>query len=503
MSLGARERLFSRVVRQLAFGAGLVVLGGALAGCDVPRPPSPQLWTLFDVQSLYADGADGTYGIADGAGLPGGVAIGSMLDPADPSVMTVQPGFAEGYPVGYVTTEVWSYFDEIWAQPMYVPVTGWSGGKAQEVSAHPIFTVGAGSRFYSPFWRMIYVEVPDGAATSARAILDGKYPLHPAGGWMAALTPPGVDLAAMPAVPSGGAVMGTGWLDGVEAPFVKFPAAPFGIGPDEVIEEVPIFHFVYVKDDGTWTALPIPPVLGTGPLYSQTPAPVDDLGVPTAKYSAYWRVYDVVVPSAARVFAPPGLALDTALTNAHLAVSAQGYGAQLLDPPTLRPSTTCSAAFSFNEAACLDTLPERDAVPPGPCRYLDSQHAYRTMIAQTAIGAHRRDGHLPVVSLNNRNGGPGPTTAGLLRRCLVATAVLSSFAARAEAADSGSPSEPDAENDSEGYTPPAAEARRPLYDHRLRRRRVRARRRATAPASRRGDTALPPPTTASTPSRRR
>ena len=102
----------------------------------------------------------------------------------------------------------------------------------------------------------------------------------------------------MPAVPSGGAVMGTGWLDGAEAPFVKFPAAPFGIGPDEVIEEVPIFHFVFVKDDGSWVAPPIPAVLGTGPLYSQTPAPVDNLGIPTAKYSAYWRVYDVVVPAA-------------------------------------------------------------------------------------------------------------------------------------------------------------------------------------------------------------
>lgn len=387
-------------MRQLAFGAGLVVLGGALAGCDVPRPPSPQLWTLFDVQSLYADGADGTSAIATGAGLPGGVALGSMLNHDDPSVMTVQPAFAEGYPVGYVTTEVWSYFDEIWAQPMYVPVTGWSGGKAQEVSEHPIFTVGTGSRFYSPFWRMIYVEAPDGVAKSAREILDGKYPLHPAGGWMAALTPPDVGLGAMPSPPSGGAVMGTGWLDGAEAPFVKFPVAPFGIGPDEVIEEVPIFHFVFVTDDGTWVAPPIPPVLGTGPLYSQTPAPVDDLGVPTAKYSAYWRVYDVVVPSAARVFAPEGSAIDTALVNAHLAVSAKGYGDQLLDPANSTAVNDLLGRILFNEA-CLDTLV--NATPsPGPCRYLDSQHAIETMVPQTAIVRTDVTVTCPLVSLNNR-----------------------------------------------------------------------------------------------------
>ena len=47
---------------------------------------------------------------------------------------------------------------------------------------------------------MIYVEVPDGVgdATSVREILDGKYPLHPARGWMAALTPPDVGLGATP-----------------------------------------------------------------------------------------------------------------------------------------------------------------------------------------------------------------------------------------------------------------------------------------------------------------
>jgi hypothetical protein len=377
------------------------MLAGTLAACDGQRPPSPQLWTVADVQALYADGADGTYAIATGAGLPGGVAIGTILDPADHSALTIQPGWAEGYPVGYVTTEVWAHFDEIWAQPMYVPVTGWSGGAATGVSPRPIFSVGAGSRFYSPFWRMIYVEVPDGVATSAREILDGKYPLHPTRGWMAALTPPDVGLGTMPAVPSGGAVMGTGWLDGADAPFVKFPAAPFGIGPDEVIEEVPIFHFVFVKDDGTWVAPPIPPVLGTGPLYSQTPAPVDDLGVPTAKYSAYWRVYDVLVPPVARVFAPAGSATDTALTHAGLSVSATMYGADVLDPANATRTADLLGRVVLNET-CLDTLAHA-LIVDGPCRYLDSQRAIETLIAQNAIVRTDVTVTCPLVSLNNTN----------------------------------------------------------------------------------------------------
>jgi len=373
------------------------LVAGALAACDVPRPPSPRLWTVADVQALYAGGAPATYGIADGAGLPGGVRIGTMLDPADPNVLTVQTGWAEGYPVGYVTTEVWAYFDEIWAQPMYVPVTSWLNGVAQDVSAHPIFSVGAGSRFYSPFWRMIYVEVPDGVATSVREILDGKYPLHPARGWMAALTPGEVGLGAMPSMPSGGAVAGTGWLDGAAVPFVKFPVAPFGIGPDEVVAEVPIFHFVFVKDDGTWVAPAIPPVLGTGPLYSQTPAPVDDLGVPTAKYSAYWRVYDVLVPPGAHVFAPEGTATAMALSDAGLSVSAT-YGADLVDPANTALANDLLGRIVFNDG-CLDTAAH--AIPGfGPCNYLDSQHAIETMLSQNAIVRTDVTVTCPLVSVN-------------------------------------------------------------------------------------------------------
>jgi hypothetical protein len=375
-------------------------LVGALAACDGPRPPSPRLWTVADVQALYAGGAPATYGIADGAGLPGGVPIGTMLDPVDPNVLTVQTGWAEGYPVGYVTTEVWAYFDEIWAQPLYVPVTGWLNGVAQGVSEHPIFSVGAGSRFYSPFWRMIYVEAPDGVATSVREILDGKYPLHPARGWMAALTPGEVGLAAMPDVPSGGAVMGTGWLDGAVVPFVKFPVAPFGIGPDEVVEEVPIFHFVFVRDDGAWVAPPIPPVLGTGPLYSQTPAPVDALGVPTAKYSAYWRVYDVVVPPAGRVFAPEGSATALALADAHLSVGAPASGTDLVDPANETAAKDLVGRVVLNEK-CLDTIAHASLVD-GPCHYLDSQHAIETMVAQSAIVRTDVTVTCPLVSLNNR-----------------------------------------------------------------------------------------------------
>jgi hypothetical protein len=388
ISHDARERLFSRVVR-LASGAAVLLVVGALGACDVPRPPQPRLWTLYDVQGLYAKGAPGSYAVATDAGLPGGVALSTMLDPADHTSLAVQWGWAEGYAVGYTTTEVWAFFDEVWAQPMYVPVTGWSGGMAQGASQQPIFSVGADSLFYSPFWHMIYVEVPDGAATSVREILDGKFPLHPARGWTAALAPADVGLGPMSAMPSGGAVMGTGWFDGAPAPFVKFPAAPFGILRDEVIEEVPIFHFVFVNDDGKWVAPAIPSVLGTGPLYAHMPTP---------KYSAYWRVYDVVLPPSARVFAPDGSKPDMALTDAGVKVRSTAYGPDVVDPANAARIADVLGRVVLSDA-CFDSL---DHVAPrlGKCLYLDSQSAIETMIAQNAIVRTDVTVTCPLVNIN-------------------------------------------------------------------------------------------------------
>ena len=58
--------------------------------------------------------------------------------------------------------------------------------------------------------------------------------------------------------------------------------------------------------------LPIPTVAGTGPPYSNTPPPFSlnpttPAGGPafTSHYAGYWRLYTVVLPPEARVFAPP------------------------------------------------------------------------------------------------------------------------------------------------------------------------------------------------------
>lgn len=364
------------------------MLAVGLAACDdEPRPATPKLWTLFDVQSLYANGKQPTDAIAAGAGLPGGVPLGTILE-ADKTTLFVKPTWAEGYAAAYVTTEVWAHFDKVWAQPMYVPIRGWAGSDAIEVDDgkgawHPIFSVGPDSLFYSPFWQIIYVRVPDsinnGDLTSVRQILDGGYPLYPSTGWVAALSPADVSLDATPPMPSGGALPGQGWLDGAPISFIKFPVAPFSFDADRVVEEIPIFHFVFVKDDGSVVAPPIPSVLGTGPLYSNRRPPlVADL--PTAKYSAYWRLYTVTVPVNARVFAPEGtqVAADLAKDNLPLAPM---YAPEFANDTPERADLLGRVALT---PTCFASAVDAAAIRE-KCGYLDSQADIEANLPPAAI----------------------------------------------------------------------------------------------------------------------
>ena len=133
---------------------GALLLAVGLAACDEPRPPSPELWTLFDVQALYAGGAQPTDAIATDAGLPGGIRLGSMID--SDGTLFEHPTLTEGYESRYMTTEVWTHFDEIWVQPLYIPVIGWETGSRTPVPGGSwIFSVGQDSLFYSPFWQVI------------------------------------------------------------------------------------------------------------------------------------------------------------------------------------------------------------------------------------------------------------------------------------------------------------------------------------------------------------
>jgi hypothetical protein len=385
-----------------------LLLACPLAACDAPHPPSPRLWTLFDVQALYAEQKPGDYAIATDAGLPGGVPLGAMVDATDQTRLHVHASWAESYAAAYVTTEVWTHFDEVWVQPMYVPITGWTNGAPDRVVDasnvwHPIFSVGPSSRFYSPYWQIIYAEVPpdsvDGQFTSTQQILDGGYPLVPSTGWVAALAPDGTRVDPDAPFPLGGGAgaAGVGWLDGAPISFVKFPAAPFAWDADLVVQEVPIFHFVFETADGTLVTPDIPSVLGTGPLYSHTPAPLDPMTMrPTARYSAYWRLYAVVVPPGARVFAPPGSATFIELDKRGVAFPTE-YGLDITGAP-LAYYAEYLGRVALNPT-CFSSL--GDAEPfTGTCRYLDSQEEIEANLPPGSIVATDVTVTCPLVSVD-------------------------------------------------------------------------------------------------------
>jgi hypothetical protein len=352
------------VFRVAAFAA-LIALGGC---SQAPAPPAAKLWTLFDVQALYAGGAPETKAIAANAGLPGGIPLGLILQG---TTLAKRTALAAGQRVEFLTTEVWANYPEVWMQPAYVPITGWTNAKPQLLDTpwHPIFSVGPSSGFYSPFWQIVYAEVPadtaPGSLTSARQILDGGYALTPSDGRTMPLVPALGISSDTTAVP----LAGTGWLEGAMISFLNFGSSTFTWdAATNVVQPAPIYLLTFLGGDGAVHALPsIPTVLGAAP-------PGSGIATPDAgqRNSTYWKVYTVVVPSSARVFAPPGSQVATDMTAAGL------------DPGTYTAAISDASAgdseivsqflgrVAVNVAGCFDA----PALLAG-CAWLDSEAALR------------------------------------------------------------------------------------------------------------------------------
>jgi len=286
------------------------------------------------VDALYAGGAPATHPLAPNDGLPGGIPLGQLLSG---STLVGRNAWADGYATTYLTTEVWSGFDRVWMQPAYLPVTGWQGGTPQLLDggvSHPIFSVGPHSAFYSPFWQIVYAEVPAGtppnALTSARQILDAGYPLTPSEGRTMPLTPDGI---------TGGGNPGSGWLDGAPISFLDFGTATFTWDQANVVQEVPLYVFTVVGADGQPHVLPeMPKVLGTAPPgLPPGPPPLIGGDGATPRYSAYWRIYTVAVPPFATIFAPPGSQLAMDLGGLGIALPAYSSDVANEDPSQLAP----------------------------------------------------------------------------------------------------------------------------------------------------------------------
>jgi hypothetical protein len=399
-------------VRSLSRALACAVLTALGACSQAPSPPAAKLWTLFDVEALYAGGAPATKALAAADGLPGGVPLGNITTgpavPPDGPVLTIRNGLAEGYAVAYGTTEVWSNYAEVWMQPAYAPITGWVDGVPQKVTDpatgtwRPIFSVGPTSGFYSPFWQIVYVTVPVGTTTdtftSARQILDSGYPLTPSQGQTMPLVPDGTTV--------GGKKPGTGWLDGAAVSFLNFGTATFTWDATNVVGEVPIYYLSLIGADGAPHVLAsMPTVLGTSPPGTAPVAPLKVANV--ARYSAYWRLYVATVPPFARVFAPPGSQAEADLLaigrspgtyTAAIAATPPDYYAQYVGRVAVNAGDP-----SAGIPGCFDdpTLLEHDDSSTSTCTWLDSQAALETYIDLSTVVTTGITVTCPVVTVKN------------------------------------------------------------------------------------------------------
>lgn len=366
------------------------------------KPPPAKLWTVEDIQRLAREGKSF-------AGMPASNVIAlrgqplPLLSPpfadavqtqrSDRDGLNVFPAFSEGLPAAYTTTEFWQGFESVWLQPLYFAIQGFENGA---VKGHPgvraIFSVGTRTRFYSPYWQIHYVVVPDGdtarSLRSTKAVLDSGYPVIPGPGTFCALAPPDVQLAQaegdnVSVRPLFGDRVSAryfpAWLEGEEVYYVDFGRNRFTWDEAGRIDESALFDFVGRADDGSFYSLGLPRVGGTGPLHSNTPPRVTN-GRP--QFGALWRIHQALLPAGAGVFIPSSRA---ALRSAVMASSRIDSIA-----PPVAPENEArvdprdyTLRVASNPSCFLDTTPMTGF--PASCRWLDSQAAVEAGIGPNLI----------------------------------------------------------------------------------------------------------------------
>ena len=381
--------------RGLLAAAAALGLFAAACAIDEPKPAPARLWTSGDFQRLAREGRSfagipaSSLVTLRGQPLPllsAPYADGQRIQRADADGLLVFPAFSEGEPASYTTTEIWQGFPAIWLQPLYLPITGFSGGTPQPLAgARPIFGVDTSTRFYGPYWRIIYAVVPAGtdpdSLRSAKEVLDRGYQLIEGPGTFCALAPVDVQIARATDAPGserplfGDAVAANyrlGWVDNKETWYIDFGKNRFTSSEDGRVNEAALFDFALRAPDGSLRALGLPKVGGTGPLRSGTPARVTN-GRP--QFGALWRLYQAPLPQAAGVFVT---STRPALIAAVLAAAGQtGTAREASLVPTIAAANEArpdAPNYLLRVAANPGCFKDTEGFPAS-CRWIDSQAA--------------------------------------------------------------------------------------------------------------------------------
>jgi len=312
---------------------------------------------------------------------------------ADKDGLNVLPAFSEGKTAAFVVAEVWRDIPEVWIQPWYSLVTSYNPanpGATRLTGAMPIVDIDTTSWFYSPFWELVYVVVPSDTApdkyVSASQLFQDNLEMHRNGSLLAPLSAndmaPATTSASAPALrPLSNDPVGPTFpipiaLKGATRPSLIFATANFTWDSTGVVDEVPMFVFSKLGDDGTPVSLRLPSVIGTGPLGAARPPRVTSAGAP--QYGSLTRVYHTLLPPAAGPFIPASLGqLRNYYTSQGVRVVASDISVDT------RPD-----AKDYVGRVSLN--PQCFAMPlasnfPSSCQWLDSQSAVEANLAQANI----------------------------------------------------------------------------------------------------------------------
>jgi hypothetical protein len=438
-SRSATTKALPRALAAVALASVVCSLAGLACGLP-PNPRRPRLYTVADFEALVDLDARGDptkmVTFADGEGVPGGLPVRYFFQQKDGGYqIMLRDTWSEGKRSAYETGEFWAGFGEVWAQPVYVAITGFQDDgtpiKATDPDKKawsPVFSVGPGSKFYSPYWQTYYFVLPDGASAedfkSVRAVLDAgvtliKGPPHTMSIVPAPVVAPLVAQGGKsPSQKVGVPPVASGYLDGDDVSFVDFGDNNFSVDDDLVVQEVPLFVPAYVAEMGHVKPVGAPTIAGTGPIGAGR-APYLVNGIP--RYGAYWRLYTAIIPAnpRMRIFSPPVFSAGGADYALPFVAAPADYGQNIIDATDTGDATKNDAAKDamskyvgrialnalpttpMGDDGCFGDLANLDGASttaPHPCQWVDSQRALEALVPPSLINPTGITATCPFVS---------------------------------------------------------------------------------------------------------
>ncbi len=385
----------------------LMLLAAACEPSGSSPPSRPHIWTLRQMRDASSSASTITGVPATEWVTPRGQAIPQwappyhdteLLQSAEQDGLNVLPAFSEGRPAAYAVAEVWERVPEVWVQPWYVLVTAYepsNPGSKRLKDSLALVDIEEESLFYSPFWELIYVVVPEDTPpdryTSAAALFAAGLPMHRGGGLLAPLTPDDVMPAlaegrTSPVRPLTGEVVGNAgrgeaWLHGRRVPYLSFGSNTFTWSREPnrlgIIDEAALYVFSRTGEDGQPTSIGLPAVIGTGPRGAGRPPRISSTGVP--QFGTLTRPHFALLPPTAGPLVPS--------TKAQLKESLrEAGGIAVVDVHPDIEARADAKDYVLRVALNPDCFKD-PAKFPASCRWLDSQSAIETNLAPSSLQA--------------------------------------------------------------------------------------------------------------------